>query len=146
MKRLFLVLLIFALCLSAGAWVSADEAPGYRLVVHPSNPVTSVTRTFLQDAFLKRIKRWPNDELLRPVDLEPRSDVRKSFSKRVIGRSVPAVRAYWQQRIFSGRDVPPPELASDQEVISYVLRYAGGVGYVSAGADLRGTKAIVVRD
>ena len=146
MKRFFLVLLVLVLGLTAGAWVSADEASGFRVVVHPSNPATSLSRTFLQDAFLKRIKRWPNDEVLRPVDLEARSSVRKSFSKQVLGRSVHAVRAYWQQRIFSGRDVPPPELPNDQEVIAYVLRHAGAVGYVSTGADLKGAKTVGVRD
>lgn len=145
MKRFFLALLILVLGLTAAAWVSADES-GFRVVVHPNNPVTSVDRTFLQDAFLKRIKRWPGDEVLRPVDLEVRSGVRKYFSKQVLGRSVQAVRAYWQQRIFSGRDVPPPELASDQEVIAYVLRYPGAVGYVSAGGDLKGAKVVRVRD
>jgi ABC-type phosphate transport system substrate-binding protein len=145
MKRLSLAILILVLGLTAAAWVSADES-GFRVVVNPNNPITSVDRTFLQDAFLKRIKRWPDDEALRPVDLEVRSGVRKHFSKQVLGRSVQAVRAYWQQRIFSGRDVPPPELASDQEVIGYVLRYPGAVGYVSAGVDLKGAKVVRVRD
>src|SRR5690349_3456797 len=145
MKRFFLTLVVLVLGLTAGAWVSADES-GFRVVVHPNNPIASVDRTFLQDAFLKRIKRWPGDEVLRPVDLEVRSGVRKTFSKQVLGRSVQAVRAYWQQRIFSGRDVPPPELPSDQEVIGYVLRYPGAVGYVSPGVDLKGAKVVRVRD
>jgi ABC-type phosphate transport system substrate-binding protein len=145
MKRVSLSILILVLGLTAAAWVSADE-PGFRVVVHPNNPITSVDRTFLQDAFLKRIKRWPGDEALRPVDLEVRSGVRKHFSNHVLGRSVQAVRAYWQQRIFSGRDVPPPELVSDQEVIGYVLRHPGAVGYVSAGVDLKGAKVVRVRD
>jgi len=35
--------------------------------------------------------------------------IRVAFSKSVHGKSVGAVRAFWQQQIFSGRDVPPPE-------------------------------------
>jgi len=146
MKRLLLAFVILVLGLTVPAWGAAEEAPGFRLVVHPSNLVVSLEHTFLQDAFLKRIKRWPNDELLRPVDLHPRSEVRSVFSKRVLGRSVQAVRAYWQQRIFSGRDVPPPEMPNDQEVIDYVLRHPGAVGYVSPSAELRGARPVTVRD
>lgn len=62
----------------------------------------------------------------------------------MIKRSVEAVRSYWQQRIFSGRDVPPPELDTDEEVVRYVLKHDGAVGYVSAGADIDGLKVISV--
>lgn len=146
MKRLCLSLLIVVLGLTAAGWGAAEDSPGFRVVVHPSNLVMSLDRTFLQDAFLKRIKRWPTEEVLRPVDLHPRSDVRAAFSRRVLGRSVQAVRAYWQQRIFSGRDVPPPEMPGDQEVIAYVLRHPGAVGYVSREAELRGARVVPVRD
>jgi hypothetical protein len=62
----------------------------------------------------------------------------------VLKRSVAAVRNYWQQRIFSGRGVPPPELDSDEEIVAYVLKHRGAVGYVSGSAELRGTNAIEV--
>jgi hypothetical protein len=55
------------------------------------------------------------------------------------------VRAYWQQRIFSGRDVPPPELDSDQQVVDYVMKYPGAIGYVSGAADLKGARAVQIR-
>jgi hypothetical protein len=54
------------------------------------------------------------------------------------------VKAYWQQRIFSGRDVPPPEFATDQEVVAYVLAHEGAVGYVSPGAELRGLQVVAI--
>ena len=46
---------------------------------------------------------------IRPVDLRPNAATRRLFSERMLRRSVAAVRSYWQQRIFSGRGVPPPE-------------------------------------
>jgi hypothetical protein len=71
--------------------------------------------------------------------------VRRRFSDEVLHRSVSEVKSYWQQRIFSGRDVPPPELDTDDQVVTYVLRHAGAVGYVSAEAALNGTKVLEVR-
>lgn len=131
-----------------GAAVAAEEranAPGFRVIVHPGNPVTRVDRTFLEDAFLKRTARWPNGEPIRPVDLSVRSSARSRFSQEVLRRSVQAVKAYWQQRIFSGANVPPPEFDSDEDVVEFVLEHAGAVGYVSAGTDLRGSRPITVQ-
>jgi hypothetical protein len=60
-------------------------------------------------------------------------------------RTVAAVRSYWQQRIFSGRDVPPPELDSDASVIAYVERTPGAVGYVSGDAKLGSSRELQVQ-
>ena len=59
-------------------------------------------------------------------------------------RSASAVRAYWQQRIFAGVDVPPPQFKRDEDVVSYVLSHEGAIGYVSGTAELRGAKAVSV--
>jgi ABC-type phosphate transport system substrate-binding protein len=138
-----LLLLSFALC-AAVATVSASETPAYLVIVNPRNSASSLERTFAQDAFLKRIKRWPNGATLRPVDREASSNARRRFSREVLGRSVEAVKAYWQQRIFSGRDVPPPQFDHNQKVVSYVLEHEGAVGYVSGDADLRGCRVVQV--
>jgi ABC-type phosphate transport system substrate-binding protein len=129
--------------LSAG--LRANPPAPYRIVVHPNNPASTVERRMLEDAFLKKIKTWPGGETIRPVDLDSGSPTRQRFTEEVLRRPVAAVRAYWQQCIFSGRNVPPPELGSDDEVISYVMKYTGAVGYVSGNAALRGAKPISVR-
>jgi ABC-type phosphate transport system substrate-binding protein len=144
MRRRLLIGSLAALVLAGSAGLRA-EPPAYRIIVHPSNPASALDRRTLQDAFLKKIKSWSSGEAIRPVDLEPSSPVRRRFSEEVIGRPVAAVRAYWQQSIFSGRNVPPPELDSDQDVVRYVLRNPGAVGYVSGAADLGGAKLVSVR-
>ena len=116
----------------------------YRLIVHPDNPITSVERGFAAQAFLKKIRRWPGGETLQPVDLDQGSPVRRRWSEDVLSRSVEAVKSYWQQMIFSGRALPPPEVTNDQQVIDFVLHRAGGIGYVSSRANLRGTKVVAI--
>jgi len=120
------------------------ESAAFVIVVHPSNGAGSASRDFLADAFLKRTTRWPDGEAISPVDLRADSPVRKAFSESVLKRSVAAVRSYWQQRIFSGRGVPPPELDGDEAVLRYVLSRPGAVGYVSAGAKLEKVKILAV--
>ena len=124
--------------------VDAADAADLRIVVHPSNATRSDAPSFLADAFLKKVTRWPSGETIRPLDQIPSSPVRRLFSRSILKKTVTAVRSYWQQRIFSGRDVPPPELDSDAAVIAYVERNPGAVGYVSSGAKLGTTRELQV--
>jgi hypothetical protein len=124
---------------------SAGASSPFRMIVNPSVQVTAVDRAFVAQAFLKKVRRWPNGDAIQPVDLDPRSPVRRSWSTEVLSRSLEAVRTYWQQMIFSGRELPPPELRSDEEVVGYVLRRPGAIGYVSARADLHGAKVLTLR-
>jgi hypothetical protein len=123
----------------------AEQDVAFRVVVDPDNPASEMTRDGLADAFLKASTRWPDGTTIRPVDQKPDSAVRKIFSERILKRTIIAVRSYWQQRIFSGRDVPPPELESDEAVIRYVREHRGAVGYVSGAVDAGGTKVVSVK-
>lgn len=146
-RRVFALLAAIPLWALASCRVAAARAsePEFRLIVHPSNPAAALERSFVTDAFLKKVTRWGDGESIRPVDLRPDSPVRRRFSEAVLKRSVGAVRSYWQQRIFSGRDVPPPELDSDDAVVAYVARTPGGMGYVSGAAKLTGVKELGLR-
>lgn len=123
----------------------AESTPDFRVIVHQDNPTTALSREFLADAFLKRSTRWSDGETIRPVDQRADSVARRRFSDSVLQRSVAAVRNYWQQRIFSGRDLPPPELDSDDAVLAYVAKHRGAVGYVSGAAKLDKVKPVTVQ-
>jgi ABC-type phosphate transport system substrate-binding protein len=139
---LAVVALLVAVCPDARE-AAASEAPGFVLVVHPENPTSKAPRQWLASLFLKEATRWSDDVAARPVDLKPDAMIRRRFSESVLKRSVAAVKSFWQQRIFSGRGVPPPELESDQAVIHYVTTHRGAVGYVASDAPLG--KARIVR-
>ncbi len=120
-------------------------ARGFVVIVNPANPVRSVSDDFLARAFFKQMTRWDHGEAIRPVDLHFTSPVRAAFSNRVLKRPPQAVRGYWLQRIFSGRDVPPLELDSEAGVIRYVLASPGAVGYVSASTNPAPAKILTVQ-
>jgi hypothetical protein len=138
---------LFALlwCLTAIPALAEPPSAAYQIVVHPTNPQASITRDTATQTFLRKVSSWSHGGVIRPVDLPPASPTREKFSQEVLARSVAAVRSYWLQIIFAGRGVPPPELKSDDEVISYVLREPGSIGYVSGRANLRGARVLVVQ-
>ena len=126
---------------------AAAQSRSFVVVVNASNATSSVSRGDLSKLFTKKKRNWPGGAAAMPVDLATGNPVRDAFSVKVHGRSTSAIGAYWQQQIFSGREIPPPERRDDDDVLAYVRENAGGVGYVAASAKLgNGVKALTVTD
>ena len=116
----------------------------YKVIINARNPVTSISKSELAAMFLKKADSWSTGALVVPVDQAERAPVRQSFSRDVIGKPPAAVKSYWNQLVFSGRNVPPPEKLSDAEVILFVKSTPSAVGYVSATAQTKGVKVLMV--
>ena len=143
MKLPKILAVILASTLSAAAYPA--DGPSFVVIVNPAN-IATLTRNELANIFMKRITRW-NDRAvpILVVDALPDSPVREEFSRCVLHRDVGAMEAYWQQQIFSGRDVPPVEKASDSEVVALVRANPGAIGYVDAAADTSGVRIVTVQ-
>ena len=115
---------------------SSQGVQGFKVIVHASNPISSMTSSEISNLFLKRVTRWRNGQGVVPVDLSANSAVRDDFSDAVHGRDASAVKAYWTRQIFSGRGVPPTERRTDVEVVTFVAATPGAIGYVSRSANL----------
>jgi ABC-type phosphate transport system substrate-binding protein len=141
MLCLFAYLLVM---LSTTAADAQPNEPSFRVIVNQQNPVMALDRRFIADVFLKRKTRWPNGDVIRPVDLGSESPIRVRFSEYILERTLAQTRSYWQQRIFSGRELPPLEVKTEQDVIKFVLSYPTAIGYVSATTPIGEAKVIQV--
>jgi hypothetical protein len=139
--RLFVVAAIVILAsLSASA-----QGRGYKIVVNTSNPVTSISREELSHIFLRKSLKFSDGRSASPVDLQANSSVREVFSKDIHHKAASAVDAYWQQQIFSGKDIPPPQ-KSEKLALDFVRSNGNGISYVSAGASTEGLKVLTIVD
>jgi ABC-type phosphate transport system substrate-binding protein len=108
---------------------------GFKIVVNEANASKTITKQQLESFFMKTTATWSEGQRVLPVDLAASSSTRQGFSKVILGKDVNAVKSYWQRQIFSGRGVPPPEKASDDEVLAFVRANPGAIGYVSSDTD-----------
>jgi ABC-type phosphate transport system substrate-binding protein len=136
-RRVILSALAFTL-LSTAAGAPQPAPAGFVVVVRADNPVAALPRAELSRLFLKRDNNWPGGLAAAPVDLAETVEARQAFSREVHQKPVAAIKAYWQQQIFSGRGTPPPERTSETQVLEYVRANPGGLGYVSADTPIGG--------
>jgi ABC-type phosphate transport system substrate-binding protein len=145
-RRTILRLTLLAASMLALAGSSlASEDGGFKVIVNPENPVAVVERDFLRDAYLKKSTEWNGGETIRPIDLASRFPAHDRFTEHVIRKTPAQLRTYWNQQIFSGKGVPPPEAESVADVIAYVLAHKGAVGYLPTDVDPGRAKTIAIR-
>ena len=139
-----LVLMVVALMLGTAPRGSRADGDEFVVIANPETEATTIDRGLLRDAFLKKASTW-DGVTLRPIDLAARYAVRERFTRDVLKKSPSQLRSYWNQQIFSGKGVPPPEVESPAAVVRYVSATRGALGYVPAGTDTAGAKVIGVR-
>ncbi|KAB2866590.1 MAG: phosphate ABC transporter substrate-binding protein [Bacteroidales bacterium] len=120
------------------------QAQSFKVIVNNNNPNTTLSTGELSSIFLKKTSKWSNGEKVVPVDLNADSPIREAFSKNVHKKSVGSIKSYWQQYVFAGSGTPPVEKNSDTEVVEFVKKNTGAIGYISSGADASGVKVITV--
>jgi ABC-type phosphate transport system substrate-binding protein len=135
----FLVALTAILTLAAKA-----SAQDFKVIVNSANSTSELTADVASKLFLKQVPKFPNGTAATPVDQGKAAAARVAFTRTVLGRAVSAVESYWQQQIFSGKDVPPPTKGGDDDVVAFVKANPGAIGYVSGGASLAGVKVVSV--
>lgn len=128
------IIAIFVVVVSAIPAFAAGQ--DFKVVINDSNSTNSIEKADLAKCFLKQVSMWISGQSVAPVDQAANSETRKAFSNEIHGRDVSAIKSFWQRQIFSGKGVPPPEKASDEEVLAFVRGNPGAVGYVSSSVDI----------
>jgi len=146
MKKLSLILLALALLPFVPWRPAAQEQTPYLVIANPENPTTELSRTQVSRFLLKKSPRWVDGTPAKPVDQGDEQAVREAFTREIHGRSVASVRHFWQRQVFSGKDLPPPEVAGDEAVVAFVKDHPGAIGYVSAEVVVEGVKVLEVTE
>jgi ABC-type phosphate transport system substrate-binding protein len=136
--------LAFALALPALS-TAADD---FVVIAHPTVAGANVHRADLAAVFLRKATRWGSGGVAVPVDQSGTSAVRNTFCESVLGMPVATAVQYWQKQMFAANPLRPPAVkGSDAEVIAFVAKTEGAVGYVSKAAVLPpDVKALAVID
>jgi TonB family protein len=121
----------------------ARAQASYKVVVNPENRISSVTKPQLATFFLDRTT-WDDGQPVTAIDLLPASPVREAFSRDVLSMAVASVVAKWRTSSGFGRGDPPPSVATDREVLEFVKRKPGAIGYVSASTESQGVKVLAI--
>ena len=134
-------LLITAACVFAARTASAADL---KVIANPSVGATSVSADELKGVFLATKTSLSDGSHVEPV-LEKGGAVHEAFVKEYLGKTDAALQTYYRSLVFTGKASMPKTLAADAEVVAYVAKTKGAIGYVGAGAGTAGVKILEVK-
>jgi ABC-type phosphate transport system substrate-binding protein len=137
MKRIVLALLLVTMAGARG--LAADV----QVIANPSVKASAVSADDLKNVFLGSKKSLADGSEVEPV-LAKAGAAHDAFLKDVIGKSESAFKNQLKTLVFTGKGSMPKSFDSDAEIVKYVAKTPGAIGYVSAGADTAGVKKVAV--
>lgn len=139
MKNLRVVIPGAVLALSL---VTTAHAAEFKVIANPSVSASDLSSDDLKAVFLQT-KTALGDSHVAPV-LEKGGPAHEAFLKSV-GKSDSALSTYYRSLVFTGRGSMPKTLSSDEEVIAYVSKTKGAIGYIAGGANPSGVKVLELK-
>jgi TonB family protein len=139
MKRSRALLVAAALMIFGAANSLAGEI---KVVANPSVKTDMISPGELKRVFLEENLSLDGAHV-EPV-LAKDGPVQEAFLQQYLGLSEDDLQTYYRALVFTGRGSMPKALGSDAEVVAYVARTRGAIGYVSGAASAEGVKTLAV--
>lgn len=79
-----------------------------------------------------RYQNFPNGEAAFPIDQQPTSEIRSTFYRNLVNKSVVQMNAYWAKLLFTGRSSPPRVMSDSEAVKKAVQENKGAIGYINS--------------
>jgi TonB family protein len=121
----------------------AFAAVEVKIIANSSVKADTISADEIKGVFLEERKSLDDGTHVAPV-LEKDGPVHKAFLLAYLGRTDDDLLMYYRALVFTGRGSMPEELDSDAEVVAYVARTRGAIGYVSAETGTEGVKTLAI--
>lgn len=120
-----------------------SSAAEVKVIANPSVAASSISSADIQAVFLLDKDSFGGSHV-EPV-LAKSGAAHEAFLKAYLGKNDSALQAFYRSLVFTGKASMPKSLSSDADIVAYVARTKGAIGYVSSSASISGVKVLEVR-
>ncbi|MDR4515483.1 hypothetical protein [Nitrosomonas sp.] len=126
MQFLILTLAAMIVLLPENGW--ADIV----VIVNPDSSIVKLSRRQIIDIYMGRNPGLESGQKIQPLDQPINSAVRAEFYRKLTGKPVSAINAYWARLLFTGRAFPPLLVEDNKAMLNTVLKNPNTVGYLES--------------
>jgi hypothetical protein len=119
------------------------QAGSVKIIANSSVKSDTISADDLKGVFLEEKDSFDGSHV-EPV-LEKGGATHEAFVKEYLGKSDSALQTYYRSMVFTGKGSMPKALGSDAEVVTYVAKTKGAIGYVASGTAAEGVKTLEVK-
>ena len=140
-SKRYLVGLVLALTLSGfAAPVSASPV----VIVHPGVDVDQLNVQQVRKIFMGKVVKWDNGDRIRLATMGG-GGRSKEFLATYINKTPKQYFTTWKRAVFSGTGHMPASFETEAEMIAFVARTKGAVGFIDQDTEHRGVKVVPVK-
>jgi len=114
------------------------------VIVNKEVPAESLSADELKLIYLGKKTFWSNNKKIE-LSVHQEGTVHEKFLKKYLGKTPEQFRNYWNKILYTGKGIPPTPFKTGKEVVEYVEKTEGAVGYVSAGTAREGVKTVSIK-
>jgi len=133
-----------ALFIMVSALFAAQAQAQLIVIANPSVKASQISKSDLRDVFSGASTSLPDGTRVVPILLKA-GTTHEEFLQVFIGKNDSAYRAGWRSLVFSGQASMPKSLETDAEIVAFVLRSNGAIGYINKNSPHEGVKVLTVR-
>ena len=112
------------------SFLSTHSVADVVVIVNPDSSVSEIDDKWLGAIFLGKKKKFSDGSLAVPVEQIPGTSARDEFNEKIIKKSEAQLKAFWSQRIFTGKGQPPRIVSGDADVKKLVSENPAMIGYI----------------
>src|SRR5579864_8903895 len=122
---------LFAVPAVLACAASFAHAGDFKVIANPSVKASEVSAEDLKAVFLATKTSLADGSHVEPVWAKGGA-THEAFLKEYVGKTDAALGTYYRSLVFTGKASMPKSFGSDAEVVAYVAKTKGAVGYVSS--------------
>ncbi|MBU0996077.1 MAG: hypothetical protein KJ737_26575 [Proteobacteria bacterium] len=115
------------------------------IIANKDMTINSLSKAEIKNIFLGMTTFWPDNTKITFATLV-KLEVHKRFVVKYTNKSTDQFRAYWRNQLFIGKGRIPKIFKTEQEIVNFVAKTDGAIGYVSPSAAIDTVKVITVSD
>lgn len=121
-----LLLLLFVLPME----MFSDTA-GLKIIANPGVKTLELKKKDIRDIYTGVTKIWETDGKVIIAILEG-SELHKQFLEEYVNKTPIQFRNYWREKVFTGEGESPKPFKTEEELIEFVAKTRGAIGYISS--------------
>lgn len=144
MKRKISTLWIIAFIACAlFAFSNTASAEDIVIIINNNVPDKAIKKEDVQKIYSGHKTKWSNNDSILLTVL-PKSELHEKFLKSYVRKSPSQFKMTWKKMVFTGKGKTPQNFETIEELIDYVAKNDGAIGYVTTDSSADNVKVIKV--
>lgn len=122
---------VAALCLTVFVLNSMPAAAEVIVIANKDVTTGSIDRASLSDIFLGKKTLWDKNSKI-VLSVLKNGAIHDQFLNIYIGKTSAQFQSYWNKILFTGAGTPPTAFKTEKELVDFVAKTKGAIGYIDS--------------